>query len=176
MNSTGIIIGEVGEKTGRQVKRSIITCWTFIENLNTANSGRAHLNSDILEALRTRVSTTILCRVQSNHEIAILRIQATSAQTCVVKGTNTGIRRPSGSKCPIVKVVALDYGSVVIVVIPLDDGRGIFSIATVSLLVVLSGSLVSAALGRAVGGECENGKELEEGEEGEHGRRVCRVS
>lgn len=73
-------------------------------------------------------------------------------------------------------MVALDYGSVVIVVIPLDDGRGIFSIATVSLLVVLSGSLVSAALGRAVGGECENGKELEEGEEGEHGRRVCRVS
>lgn len=30
VNSTGIIIGEVGEKTGRQVKRSIITCRTFI--------------------------------------------------------------------------------------------------------------------------------------------------
>lgn len=72
-------------------------------------------------------------------------------------------------------MVALDNGSVVIVVIPLDDGRGIFSIATVSLLVVLSSSLVSAALGRAVGSERENGKELEEGEEGEHGRWVCRV-
>lgn len=121
-------------------------------------------------------STTILRRVQRNHVIAVLRVQTTSAQTCVVKGSNAGIRCPSGSEGPIVKVVALNNGSVVIMVIPLDDGRGSFSIAAMNMLVILSSSLVSAAVGRVVGSERKNGEELEEGEEGEHGRWLYRVS
>lgn len=73
-------------------------------------------------------------------------------------------------------MVALNNGSVVIVVIPLDDGRGFFSIATMNMFIVLSSSLVSAAVGRVVSSESENGEELEEGEEGKHGRRAYRVS
>lgn len=176
MNSTGVITSELGEKAGRQVKRSVVTCRAFVKNLNTANSGRAHLDGNVLEALRTGVSTTILRRVQRNHVIAVLRVQTTSAQTRVVKGSNTGIRRPTGSKGSIVKMVALNNGSVVIVVIPLDDGRGFFSIATMNMFIVLSSSLVSAAVGRVVSSESENGEELEEGEEGKHGRRAYRVS
>lgn len=73
-------------------------------------------------------------------------------------------------------MVALNNGSIVIMVIPLDDGRGFFSIAAMNMLVILSSSLVSAAVGRVVGSERKNGEELEEGEEGEHGRWVYRVS